>query len=179
MILLIQKRSLKIAGVVLAICLAAAAIYQCVEGVRQSRAVLAEQAMVSLKTEQQNQREKEEEIIEDNTLDGLKTEWKMQREQEQDEWEHLLAYAQDETVRKNAQQQLYNAIAERRMEIQSEQMLAAKNYNDVMVMIEGDQLTVILGAMFHEKDGMIVAEMLERNTEFAAENIIVILKAGA
>ena len=179
MILLIRKKVIRITAVIFAICVIGMGLYQYVDGFRQSHAVLAQQVAISSVEEQLLSIEEETKKVEmENTLAGLKTEWRMQREKAQDQWEYLLVHAEDGTIRKNAQQQLYDAIAERTIEVQSEQLLAAKNYHDAMVMIAEGQLTAILGEKFTERDGVIVAEMLERNTGFDPKNIVVILKSG-
>lgn len=103
----------------------------------------------------------------------LKWQRQTQLAEEYDELKYLAENGQTDTVRTQAQERMLEIKNAQSIVEQAESMLKLKGY-EAAVFVEGEQISAIIDQSIIKTDGVIVAEILERTSGFAKENVLVI-----
>ena len=108
-----------------------------------------------------------------NEAEELKWQRETQLAQEYDELKYLAETAQTETVRTQAQERMLEIKNAQSITQQAESMLKLKGYK-AAVFVEGEQISAVVDQNIIQTDGIVIAEILERASGFAKENVLVI-----
>ena len=103
----------------------------------------------------------------------LKWQRKTQLAAEYDELQNLAAETADSTVRAQAEERMLEIKNAQKTAEQAESLLKLKGY-EAAVFIEGEQISALIDKNLPIEEGIVIAEILERTSGFAKENVLVI-----
>lgn len=126
--------------------------------------------------------EKEDiEAKEDNELrpSGFYSNYRLERERVRSQEMEILAEliadpASSEEIRTDAERQKLAVVSAIEEEMLLEAMLMAKNFQDVAVFVQPDQVTVVVSGVVDEKEATKISDMAARTTGVNYENIVII-----
>lgn len=103
----------------------------------------------------------------------LKWQRKTQLAAEYDELQNLAAETADSTVRAQVEERMLEIKNAQKIAEQAESLLKLKGY-EAAVFIEGEQISALIDKNLPIEEGIVIAEILERTSGFAKENVLVI-----
>ena len=106
-------------------------------------------------------------------VEELKWQRQTQLAEEYDDLKYLAESAQTENVRTEAQERMLEIKNAQSIVQQAESMLKLKGY-EAAVFVEGEQISAVVNQADIQSAGVAIAEILERTSGFAKENILVI-----
>lgn len=106
-------------------------------------------------------------------VEELKWQRQTQLAEEYDDLKYLAESAQTENVRTEAQERMLEIKNAQSIVQQAESMLKLKGY-EAAVFVEGEQISAVINQADIQSAGVAIAEILERTSGFAKENILVI-----
>ena len=193
MIVLIRKRVLYIVLIILFAVLLSIGYWKSTQESSEATMVISKETLIQRddvqekqwtiidKGQIQQEDKTTELVLEDAALQNEKTEeikisWKKQRDRERDDLRYLLEHSNSDSVQLQAEEQLLALAKEQALEEQCVQILTAKDFDHVVVMIQDEKITALLGEGYQAEDGIIVAETLARCSGFLEEHIVVLLQ---
>lgn len=117
--------------------------------------------------------EKNAEVVDGASPAELKWQRKTQLAAEYDELQNLAAETADSTVRAQAEERMLEIKNAQKTAEQAESLLKLKGY-EAAVFIEGEQISALIDKNLPIEEGIVIAEILERTSGFAKENVLVI-----
>jgi len=112
----------------------------------------------------------------DAKTEEIRINWQKQRDKERDELRYLLEHSNHVSIQVQTEEQLLALTKEQALEEQCMQILTAKDYDNIVVMIQGESITALLGQGYRAEDGIVVAETLARCSGFPVGKIVVLLQ---
>ena len=114
---------------------------------------------------------------EENSWKEQANELKWQRNNElgaeYDELKSMAAAAEDAEVRAQAERRMLEIKNAQKIVEQTESMLKLKGY-EAAVFVEGEQISALIDKNLPTEEGIVIAEIVERTSGFAKENVLVI-----
>ena len=114
---------------------------------------------------------------EENSWKEQANELKWQRNNElgaeYDELKSMAAAAEDAEVRAQAERRMLEIKNAQKLVEQTESMLKLKGY-EAAVFVEGEQISALIDKNLPTEEGIVIAEIVERTSGFAKENVLVI-----
>lgn len=114
---------------------------------------------------------------EENSWKEQANELKWQRNNElgaeYDELKSMAAAAEDAEVRAQAERRMLEIKNAQKIVEQTESMLKLKGY-EAAVFVEGEQISALIDKNLSTEEGIVIAEIVERTSGFAKENVLVI-----